>query len=88
VESALVLAVPAESTATQAAQPPAQPDPGLAAKAGLTLHPSKRQSQRRQLQDEQACYRWAEERTGVDPVSPTFGKAMATCLQRRGYAVN
>ena len=73
------------------------PDPKLAAKAGLTVQPSKGQSQPQQVQDEQACYQWAQEQSSMDPaavaVNPdsagkTARKPMAICLQVRGYAVN
>jgi hypothetical protein len=51
------------------------------------------------VQDEEACDQWAQDRTGIDPTAvavnagkaaavETFSKAMATCLQGRGYAVN
>lgn len=37
---------------------------------GLYVFPSKNQSQATQDADESACYKWAKEQTGVDPINP------------------
>lgn len=37
---------------------------------GLYIFPSNNQDQKTQDTDELACYKWAKEQTGVDPISP------------------
>jgi len=43
---------------------------GLAKSLGLYVFPSKGQDQKTQDADEYACYKWAIEQTGVDPMNP------------------
>ncbi|HLW31098.1 MAG TPA: glycine zipper family protein [Aequorivita sp.] len=42
----------------------------FASSLGLYVFPSKNQSQATQDADESACYKWAKEQTGVDPMNP------------------
>src|SRR4051812_20917010 len=42
-------------------------NPKLAAGLGLSVYPSKGQNQDQQAKDEQECYKWAGEQTGIDP---------------------
>lgn len=42
----------------------------LSKSLGLYVFPSKNQSQTKQDSDEAACYKWAKEETGVDPINP------------------
>ena len=84
-ESTVLQEAPGESTTTTAKQPAAAkpaaskpapskpvapvPDPRLAAKAGLTVYPAKGQPQPQQVDDERACYEWAQQNTGIDPTA-------------------
>ncbi|HKU62775.1 MAG TPA: hypothetical protein VJQ44_16255, partial [Gemmatimonadales bacterium] len=56
--SASAIVVVADSPAT---------NPKLAAGLGLSVYPSKDQSKEQQAKDEQECYQWAGEQTGIDP---------------------
>ena len=40
-----------------------------AAALGLTVYPAKSQTAAQQEADEQACYKWAGEQTGIDPAT-------------------
>lgn len=42
---------------------------------GLYVFPSKNQNAATQDADETACYKWAKEQTGYDPMNPTVYKA-------------
>jgi hypothetical protein len=56
----------APPAAQQAAAPPsAQPSPSAA--LGLYVFPAKGQTADQQKQDEQGCYAWAQEQSGIDP---------------------
>jgi hypothetical protein len=51
--------------------PPAtEPAAGIGKSLGLYLFPSKDQDQATQDADELACYKWAIEQTGYDPINP------------------
>jgi hypothetical protein len=43
----------------------------MAASLGLYVFPTKEQTAETQQADEMACYNWAKEQTGFDPVNPT-----------------
>jgi len=97
-----------------------------AAKLGMFPYPTKNQTKEQQATEEQQCYAWAQQQTGIDPVAAanpnteaaaaatkakadsattgaavagaaggaqgnaqldTFKKAMAACLDGRGYSV-
>ena len=67
--------IPGYTVSTMALDPPAQADtvkntPGLAKGLGIYVFPSSNQDQKTQDVDEMACYRWAVEQTGVDPLNP------------------
>jgi hypothetical protein len=71
-------AKPAEQAAPAgAAQPPAAPAAGPAqptspaAALGLYVYPAKGQTADQQKQDEQGCYAWAKEQSGIDPATVT-----------------
>ncbi|MCK5468975.1 MAG: hypothetical protein KAI99_10700 [Cyclobacteriaceae bacterium] len=49
---------------------PATPTTTLASGLGLYVFPAKDQDQKTQDADEMACYKWAKEQTGVDPINP------------------
>ena len=61
-ETALASARPAAVVADSPAT-----NPKLAASLGLSVYPSKGQSKEQQAKDEQECYQWAKEQTGIDP---------------------
>src|SRR3954471_9282596 len=52
---------------TTAAAPAAQPGPS--ASLGLYVFPAKNQTPEQQSQDEQACYAWAKDQSGIDPTA-------------------
>jgi hypothetical protein len=62
-------AAPAAAPAAPQATTSAAAQPGLAASLGLYVFPSKSQTPEQQGQDEQACYAWAKEQSGIDPVT-------------------
>ena len=53
--------------AQQPAQPPATKSP--AASLGIAVYPAKGQTPEQQAKDEQECYAWAQQQTGVDPTA-------------------
>lgn len=67
----------------------------------LFIYPRLGQSEKQQADDRYACHRWAVEQTGFDPTQPPSGspeapkkgtradyqRAMAACLDGRGYTV-
>ena len=53
--------------AQQPAQPPVTKSP--AASLGISVYPAKGQTPERQANDEQECYAWAQQQTGVDPTA-------------------
>lgn len=61
-------AQPAAAAAGQPV-PPAAAQPGPSASLGLYVFPSKGQTPVQQSQDEQACYGWAKDQSGIDPAS-------------------
>jgi len=54
---------------------------------GLYVFPSKNQDQKTQDADEIACYKWAKEQTGVDPINPPEVKAAEVDRSVDGTAV-
>jgi hypothetical protein len=59
----------AQETAVQT--PPAtEPAANIGKSIGLYVFPSKEQDQATQDADELACYKWAMEQTGYDPINP------------------
>jgi len=67
----------------------------------LFIYPSKGQSQEQQADDRYACHRWAVSQTGYDPTRlggeedqadkkqarEDYRRAMAACLEARGYSI-
>ncbi len=79
------------------------PPPAAAVRSGddLMVYPKNGQSQDQQAADRYECHGWAKGQTGFDPTQPAGGvggdvdraranynRAMAACLQGRGYQVN
>ena len=60
---------PAAAAPTGAAAPAAAAPTGLGAALGLYVFPAKGQTPEQQGQDEQACYAWSKEQSGIDPVT-------------------
>jgi hypothetical protein len=70
--------------------------------ADLIIYPKQGQSKDQQAADQYECHNWAKGQTGFDPTQPNGGlaagdadrahsnydRAMAACLQGRGYQVN
>lgn len=46
-------------------------DSGIAKSLGLYVFPSNNQSAQTQEADEMACFKWAKQQTGYDPLNPT-----------------
>jgi hypothetical protein len=61
-------AQPAAPAASQAA-PATAAQPGPSASLGLYVFPAKNQTPAQQSQDEQACYAWAKDQSGIDPAA-------------------
>jgi hypothetical protein len=59
--------VPAAPTAAPAAAAPGQP---VAKQLGVMPYPSKGQTPEQQAKDEQECFAWAKQNTGLDPFAP------------------
>jgi hypothetical protein len=81
-----------------AAQNGTPPDVAPAGGAGLIAYPRNGQSEQQQSQDKFECHNWAKGQTGFDPTSQAsagasagtrsaYGRAMAACLEGRGYTV-
>jgi hypothetical protein len=79
------------------------PPPAGPARSGddLMVYPKNGQSQEQQAADRYECHGWAKGQSGFDPTQPAGGvggdvdrarsnynRAMAACLQGRGYQVN
>ncbi len=59
----------------------------LASGLGLFVFPANDQNQEQQDADELACYKWAKEQTGVDPISPPEVQAEEVDRSADGTAV-
>jgi len=64
----------ADAQATQAAQPTSV-TASLNKSLGVFVFPAKDQKPEQQSLDEQACYSWAVQQSGVDPLNMTPTKA-------------
>jgi hypothetical protein len=81
---------------------PSGPGGPPAGSSDLIIYPKSGQSKDQQAADEYECHNWARSQTGFDPTQPNGGvaandadrshsnyeRAMAACLQGRGYQVN
>jgi hypothetical protein len=70
----------------QTAKAPAQKT-GLGKSLGLYVFPSNGQDQAKQDADEYACYKWAMEQTGVDPMNPPKVEVQPTKKGPDGSAI-
>ena len=69
-----------------------------AAGAGIIAYPRNGQNDQQQSTDKFQCHNWAKGQTGFDPTNQSssgasggarenYGRAMAACLDARGYTV-
>ncbi len=77
-----LLAGMAQAQETPAAKP-ASMTASLNKSLGLYVFPAKEQKPEQQAKDEQACYSWAVEQSGIDPLTMQATKA-GYCCQRSG----
>jgi hypothetical protein len=68
------------------AQTPA-PTTSFAKSLGIYVFPAKNQNQATQDKDDAACYKWAVEQSGVDPLNPTKVEAAKVDTSPDGTAV-
>jgi hypothetical protein len=80
----------------------AQAAPQAQAGSDFIIYPKQGQSKDQQAADQYECHNWARGQTGFDPTQPgggvaggdadrahsNYDRAMAACLQGRGYQVN
>ena len=90
-------AIPTPHPAVYAPPPPQAQSP-----SDFIIYPKQGQSKDQQAADQYECNNWAKGQTGFDPTQPNGGvaageadrahsnydRAMAACLQGRGYQVN
>jgi hypothetical protein len=62
-------------------------DSSISKSLGLYVFPSKNQDTETQDADETACYKWAKEQTGYDPMNPTKVSAATVNTANDGSAV-
>jgi hypothetical protein len=93
--------VNAAAAAGADAAPPADnvpPDVAAAPNSGIIAYPRNGQSDQQLATDKFQCHAWAKNQTGFDPTSQAssgasagarsaYGRAMAACLDARGYTV-
>jgi hypothetical protein len=90
-------------TVDDSSPPPYSGNPGAAQSAtDLIIYPKNGQTKDQQAADEYECHNWARSQTGFDPTQmdgaapsadadrgrSNYDRAMAACLQGRGYQVN
>ncbi len=72
--------------------------PAAQQRLGIIAYPRNGQSEQQQSTDKFQCHTWAKGQTGFDPTSQSsssatagarsaYGRAMAACLDARGYTV-
>jgi outer membrane lipoprotein SlyB len=71
------------------AQTPATPttSTSFAKSLGIYVFPAKNQDQATQDKDDAACYKWAVEQSGVDPINPTKVEAAQVDTSPDGTAI-
>jgi hypothetical protein len=87
----LYFALAAAPLGFAAAHQPASPPPAQssAAALGLYVFPAKNQSADQQKQDEQPCYVWARDQSGIDPaaVKASPDSALVRAMNKRDTLV-
>jgi hypothetical protein len=89
-------AYPAPATAGPAAAPPLAgagagvplPDPRPSQEPRMFMYPTKGQTEDQQRSDKLACEKWASDQVGLGTNGPDYQRALAACIQGRGYSVN
>ena len=69
------------------AQTPATKPVSFAKSLGIYVFPAKDQTKATQDKDDAACYKWAVEQSGVDPLNPTKVEAVKADTSPDGSAV-
>ncbi len=64
-----------------------QPSTSISKSLGLYVFPNNNQNSETQSADESACYKWAIEQTGYDPLNPTKVQAQQVDTSPDGTAV-
>ena len=67
----------AQTAAPAQATPASQPAPPKPATLGMFVYPGSGQDAAKQGQDENECYSWARQQTGIDPTAPPTQAAAA-----------
>ncbi len=65
----------------------AQPAASKAKSAGLYVYPAKNQTPEQQSKDEDECYKWAIQQSGIDPANPPKVDTAAVDKSRQGEVV-
>ena len=86
IVAVLLFAGAADAQETQAAKP-ASMTASLNKSLGVFVFPAKDQTPEQQSKDEQACYSWAVEQSGVDPLNMTASKPDSVATGPDGSAV-
>lgn len=72
---------------TSVAQTDPSPGASVTKKLGMYVFPAKDQSQEQQNKDENDCYKWAMDQSGVDPINPPKVEAKQVDTNPDGTAV-
>jgi Domain of unknown function (DUF4136) len=87
IGTAPAVAGQAPPAAAAAAMPAPAPAPS-AQPAGFFIYPKNGQSAQQQTTDQQQCGDWATQQAHGTPSGTDYRRAMAACLDGRGYSVN
>jgi uncharacterized protein YcfJ len=82
-----LISLHAQDQAAQQAASPVSTNTSIAKGLGLFVFPANNQDQQTQDADEIACYKWAKEQTGVDPINPPQVQAKEADRSLDGSAV-
>ena len=97
----VVVAPPGDESVAQTQPPQAQQPPAPTPGSDLYIYPKNGQTEEQQSTDKFECHKWAHDQSGFDPtqsgggVPPeqnasaraAYNRAMAACLEGRGYTV-
>ena len=82
-----IIASNVQGQATEQTTTTTTPTTSIAKGLGLYVFPAKSQDQATQDADEMACYKWAKEQSGVDPINPPEIQAQQADRSLNGSAV-
>jgi hypothetical protein len=54
----------------------------------MFMYPKNGQSEEQQRSDKLECEKWASDQVGLGTNGPDYQRALAACIQGRGYSVN